>query len=400
MNGHLLQTLVLPFLALHAVFFALWLYKLALYGPEASDWLQLKIVADHFVAGDWSNLYTTGDGAINPGYFWRYPPYALYLVAPLAWVTRSGTYALLVVTGCVSLLASLLMIRRLTAPVRMEPEWWLAASFSAPALSTLVMGQSSALMLLGIAGAAFLSQKEHPLRAYAVLALFALKPNWGIFFGLFALLRRDYRGVLVMAGIVLTLCLFAAPLGAQVWRDFFRSSFSNGEILAQYSYYKQITLKGFLDATLGRSVLTTALWAVAGVGLCATAAAAWRVPAPPVRHLGLAVLLAVAANPYASFYDALVLVFPAAVWWSERAEWRRTPWLTVGWLIAAVWCWEQYSTTWAVLLKNQFSFESPYPPFSIVGPAVSIWLVVATREVIRLGTKSTMHVKDAVRLST
>jgi hypothetical protein len=233
-----------------------------------------------------------------------------------------------------------------------------------------------------------------------VLTLFALKPNWGIFFGLFVLLRRDYRGVFVMAGIVLTLCALSAPLGAEVWREFFRTSLSNGEILAQYSYYKQITLKGFFDATLGLSALSTATWAIAGLGLCATAAAAWRVPAPPVRHLALAVLLAVAANPYASFYDALILVFPATVWWSERAEWRRTPWLAVGWLIGAVWCWEQYSTTWAVLLKNELGVEAPYPPFSIVGPAVSVWLVVAAREAIRARATGDVNVRDAVTLST
>ena len=359
--------------------------KLVLYGPEESDWRHLKVVADHFVAGDWSNLYETGANAIDPHYLWLYPPYALYLVAPLAWATPFQAYLWLAGIGAASLLMSLVLLRRIAPPGGMDAEWFLASSLWAPALATLVMGQSSALLLLFVTGAAYVWQRGHGLRAYGLLALFALKPNWGIFFGLLALVRRDYRGALVMVGIVLALCAVTIPLGAELWTEFLRASMSNAELFVNYPYYKLISLKGFLNATLGQNPVSTGVWAVAAIGLCAAACAAWRVPGRPVRHLGLAVLLAVAANPYANFYDALVLVLPATVWWSERASWRRVPWLVVGWLIAAVWCWEQYSFAWALVVKGELGVESPYPPFSIVGPAASIWLVVAAREAIAVG---------------
>ncbi len=376
-----LQSLLLPFLGLHAAFFALWGYRLVLHGPTESDWSHLKMVADYFAAGETADLYKTGAEAINPGYFWRYPPYALYLVAPLAWVTPAATYALLAGTALAATVASLVMLRRLAPPAGMDAEWVLAALLSGPFLSTLVMGQSSGLMLLCVTIAARLFQGNRASWAYAVLALFALKPNWGIFFGLFALVRRDYRGALIMAGIVVAACIGSLPLGIELWREFLRSSLSNAEILIGYEPYKQIALKSFLDATIGQNAAGTAVWVTSVLGLAAVAGAAWRVPASAVRHLGLVVLLAVAANPYASFYDALVLVFPATVWWSERATWRRTPWLVVGCLIAAVWCWEQYSAAWAPLFDGSDG-SSHYPPFSIVGPAAAIWLVLAARETL------------------
>ena len=377
----LLQSLLLPFLAIHVAFFALWFYKLILYGPSEGDWSHLKIVADYFRAGEWSNLYETGDRAINPGYLWRYPPYALYLVAPLAWVPPVVAYALLAGVALASMVTSLVMLRRLAPPAGMDAEWSLAAGLSAPSFSTLVTGQSSGVMLLCLTVAARLFHANYPIRAYALLALFALKPNWGIFFGLFALVRRDYRGALVMGGIVLAMCVVSIPLGTEVWREFFRTSISNAEILNRYAAYKQISLKSFIDSTLGQNPVSTATWVAAVLGLSAIASSAWRVPGPAIRHVGLVVLLAVAANPYASFYDALVIVLPATVWWAERPIWRRLPWLVVGWLIAAIWCWQQYAATWVTLL-SELGVPYSYPPFSIVGPAVSIWLVIASREAI------------------
>jgi hypothetical protein len=93
------------------------------------------------------------------------------------------------------------------------------------------------------------------------------------------------------------------------------------------------------------------------------------------------VLLVVSANPYAFFYDALVLAIPATVWWAERESWSRKPWLIVGALIALIWCSEQWLYSWGVLAGIA---GVPWrPPVSLVGLAASIWLVLAAREAIR-----------------
>src|SRR5688572_59783 len=88
-----LRTLLFPFLALHAIFPAMWLITVVRNGPVPNDWLLLKTVADDYVARDWAHLYGTVEHALHPCYFWLNPPFALYVVAPLAWLPDVWAYA-------------------------------------------------------------------------------------------------------------------------------------------------------------------------------------------------------------------------------------------------------------------------------------------------------------------
>jgi hypothetical protein len=121
------------------------------------------------------------------------------------------------------------------------------------------------------------------------------------------------------------------------------------------------------------------LWTLAASALTAMAVFAWRAPGTPLRHLGIGVLLAIAANPYVFFYDGLILAVPATVWWTEREHWNRGPWLAAGGLLAVIWCGEHSLYTWTALSA---SVGGPdwRPPLSLVGPAAAIWLVLAARQ--------------------
>lgn len=376
------QLILFPFLAAHAFFPLLWLVILAQNGPRQNDWRHFQIAAEQFLSGDWAHLYMEGPTPIHPGYFWRYPPYALYVVAPLAWMPQSWAYGLLVALEVAALAAALVMLARLAPPRGMTVEWVLAIALSAPAITTVITGQISALLLLCIVGAAALWGRGRVLAASSVLGLLAFKPNVGLFFGLFMIVRREWRGALAMIGVAIVLCAVTLPLGRGLWVDFLHVSVSNVDMVAPYDAYKLITLKGFLGAVLGQGRLTVLLWGVTSLGLLALAVSAWTVPAPPVRHLALVVLLVIAANPYGFFYDALLLAVPAAVWWSERDVWRRAPWTIVGVLLAAVWCWEHSAHTWNEVLK--LAGIEWVPPFSLVGPAAALWLTLAARETVVL----------------
>jgi hypothetical protein len=369
------RDLLFPLLAMHAIFPVMWLITLARNGPVPNDWLLLKTVADRFVAGDWSHLYATGEHALRPGYFWLYPPFALYVVAPLAWLSDVWAYALLASVEVMALAASLWLLRRLEPFGRMRREWLLAIVLSAPALSTIVTGQSSALIMLCVVGAATLWTRGQVIQACALLGLLAIKPNWGIVFGVLAIVRGEWKGAAAMAGVALLLCALTLPLGLQVWADFLSVSMANADIFANYESQKLITVRGFLEGMLGKNGLTPILWACAAAGLIVAAVLAWRAPGPPLRHLGVGLLLAVAANPYAQFYDALVLAVPATVWWAERDRWRRGPWLIVATLLAAAWCGEQWLYSWGVV--STAAGLRWLPPVSVVGPVAAVWLVLA-----------------------
>ena len=233
--------------------------------------------------------------ALNPNYFWRYPPFALYLVAPLAWLPEMYAYSVLVGIEIVALGISLWLLRRLEPFRDMRAEWFLAIALSAPMLSTIVTGQSSALIMLCIVGAASLWTRGEVMRACAVLGLLAIKPNWGIVFGLMAIVLGEWKGAAVMAGVAFLLCVLSLPLGLQLWKDFFGISVGHSLALAGYEPQKLITLRGFLEGTLGKGDLTLTLWAIAAAALVVAAVLAWRAPGSPLRHLGIGVLVAVAA---------------------------------------------------------------------------------------------------------
>jgi hypothetical protein len=373
--SHPLRTAAFVILVLHLIFPALWVIQVALYGPKPNDWLHLKVVADHFVAGDWTHLYSAGADSINPGYLWRYPPFALYVVAPLAWLPPAWCYVLLAAIEVAALAWALVLLHRLAPPPPgTAPLWVLAIVVSAPAMSTIVAGQSSALILLCVAAAASLWTRGRVLTACAVLGLLAVKPNWGVFFGLYAIAIGEWRGAAVMLAVAGALCAAALPLGVDLWGDFFRLSMVNNALLAEYPPYKVITFKGFIDALVGPDSVAHWLWIMSVVGLFAAAYRIWTRPSVPIHHLAMVVLLAVAANPYASFYDALVVALPATVWWSRRRDWPRGAWLTVGWALAAAWCAEQYSYTWTNVL-SPFGWDWT-PPVSIVGLVTAGWLVL------------------------
>jgi hypothetical protein len=187
-----------------------------------------------------------------------------------------------------------------------------------------------------------------------------------------------------MLGVTGLLCALTLPLGFQLWADFLGVSVGHSFALAGYETQKLITVKAFLEGTIGKGDLTLSLWAITATALVVTAVLAWRAPGPPLRRLGIGVLLIVSANPYAFFYDALVLAVPATVWWAERDRWSRTPWLVVGALLAVMWCWEQWLYSWgAVAMAAGIWWR---PPVSVVGPASAIWLVLASREAMREST--------------
>ena len=374
----ILPALVFPFLALHVLFPAMWFLAVWRNGPPPGDWHHLKTVAEHFVAGDWSRLYAVGEQALDPRFFWRYPPFALYVVAPLAWLSDTAAYAVVVGIQIAALAASLWMLRRLAPFRHMRAEWVLAIALSAPMLSTIVSGQSSALIMLCIVGGASIWTRGEAARAGAVLGLLAIKPNWGIVFGVLALVRREWNAAAAMAGVAALLCASTIPLGFQLWADFVGVSVGHSFALINYEPQKHITLRGFLEGTLGKGDLTLALWAIAAAALVVVAVRSWRAPGPPLRHIGTGVLLAVSANPYGFFYDALVLAIPATVWWAERDRWARVSWLVVGGLLTLTWCSEQWLYSWGVAAGTAgFHWR---PPVSIVGLTTAVWLVLAANQ--------------------
>jgi hypothetical protein len=381
-----LPKLVAGLVAAHALFPVVWLAILLQDGPRDNDWKHFQVAADQFVSGAWSELYTERMDSVHPGYFWRYPPYALYAVAPLAYVSPLIAYLLLASTGIAALVTSLYLLGRVASPQSLPGEWWIVVLLSAPALTTLVTGQISGILLLCIAGACALWLQGRVVMAGAALGLLALKPNIGLLFGVYVLAGRHWRAVVGMGVVAAALCLATIPLGYDLWSDFLRVSLSNVNVVGLYEPHKMITIKAFFSALFGNHASATWIWGALSTAVIVFAFRLLLAPGEILQHLGIVTLLVIATNPYAFFYDALLLTVPAAAWWARRGMWARERWFAVAALIAIVWCWEQWAHTWREFLK--FVDLAAAPPFSLVGPAAMVWLLIAVREELRISRGS------------
>jgi hypothetical protein len=276
-------------------------------------------------------------------------------------------------TGLIALAAALANLRRIVDLHHVRDTWFLSITCSAPVLTMIITGQSSALIALCIvAGAGLWTKGRHAL-ACGMLGLLALKPNWGAFFGLLLIVRGDWRGATWMLAVVAALCATTLPLSREMWLGFLHSSLSLDRLFLDYEPFKFVTLRGFFDGVLCSPMLARASWTLTSGALVVAAAKIWRATAPPIEHLAATVLLVIAANPYVQFYDALVLFLPASVWWTQRDRWQRAAWHAVGLLIAVVWLWEHAIWTWGLWFDRLGAMR---PAVSLIGPACSIWLLV------------------------
>lgn len=328
-------------LLFHAAQWVSWLWHAFVVDPSAvreRDWSTLYEVAKSFVAGNWSAIYV--DRALSDGTnFFRYPPFVLYFIAPLAALPPMAAYALVCATQLLATIAVLWLLFRIRKP--RDPELNVAAVFGSAAMShVIVSGQNSALLALAIAAATYFWAFERNVLAGVCVGLLACKPNWLPIFGLAVLWRGGWRAGLASAATGAALAVTTLPLGIGLWRDFFTVTTRAGEIGTRYSLYKEITLLASLRSVLGWGMLTTIVWAAVLIALAVLAIRALRDGRPIGRSIALVAVFAVIANPYVSFYDGFVLVVPATLWFSHRDAYSNRAWWIVGGWIAAYWVWD------------------------------------------------------------
>jgi len=144
----------------------------------------------------------------------RNPPYALFLALPLGFLNPPAGLVLwtLMIVGCI--VASVQVLRRIYGG--QLPRGHFHAYLFAPSLACMTLGQTSPVILLGVAG--FLKwYRQRPFSAGLCLVLIAIKPHLLLPFGVvlvcWALLTGSYR---ILSGAIGGLALtMAIPL----WLD-------------------------------------------------------------------------------------------------------------------------------------------------------------------------------------
>ena len=333
---------------------------------------------------DWYCFYSAGKAFAEAGparvyweqciehYFWLYPPYMLYPYALASRMAPLAFYAVAVAGVVAATVGSLVLLGR-ALPER--------AAFESVAMATLgsgvffaavATGQHSAILLLGLAGAARASSLDRPVRAGLWLGLLGIKPNWAVVAVAWLVVTRRWRTLGGMAAVGALMIASTLPLGLSVWGDYLQAAPHWVGVLldpavGDYSYpaHKLATIEAFTRSTVGsvNPMLGKISWVVLEVLALAAGLAVWLRRRDFRDQLAMAVLLMVGANVYVEFYDGLVLAVPAAVWATMRSGYPAAAWKTIAVAAGAVWAWYWI---WAL--------GSPGPEWpALTGGLLAVW---------------------------
>jgi hypothetical protein len=352
------------------------------------DWYCLWSAGDAFRSGQWEGIYSqvfspgAHDGVCAEGYFWLYPPYALYLAAIPALLPVSMLYPLVMgaVLGCFG--GFLWIVHKFYPDPQLDfPTFALGAFAFAPLHTVLITGQNSAWGLLALTGGLLALQRQRLMLAACCIAILGLKPNWIILFLVWLSLRGLWRVVGGIAAAGALMLLSTAPLGLEIWWEFQQSTVGYGRyVLAHYPVDKLITshalLRTFLEAS---GPLFYGLWALLLGGVLWSCWVTWRSERSLMAQASITVLATISCNVYTNFYDALFLLIPAALWWFERDRYSPRLWGLIGLMIAGIWAW-----TWL----NYFMMSGEAPGH--LGLFIVTWAVAEGFQSLRLSPSSQM----------
>lgn len=325
---------------LFSVFLVLWFVS-ARSAPQLleRDWVAFDRAASRVVQGRFAEAYRASATEQFP---FLYPPYALWITAPLALLGRVGSYLLVLATGLAGLAAAGWGLDRLVPASRRAVGAVVAVSLvSGSFLLVVITGQNTAVyvgaILVGMVWRDRARSAGSPAgsrAAGAAWAVLLVKPNIAALFVVYLVARRERRSLEGFAAATAVALASTIPMGWAAWQGFLDGLALVGRIVSvTQNWYGQVTVLAAFRVTLdplGAGWAARPLWLLACAPLGLYALLTWWRARPAeglgeLRLVGSVCLLAVAANPRLYFYDALLLLVPAAAWFLARGSAAQGP---------------------------------------------------------------------------
>ena len=379
------RRVVLVCSGLFAVFLALWFVS-ARSAPQLleRDWVAFDRAASRVVQGRFAEAYRASADEQFP---FLYPPYALWITGPLALLGRIGSYLLVAATGLGAMAGARWGLGRLLPEARPAISAVLAVALvSGSFLLVVITGQNTAVYV-----AAILIGMERRSRAGvsgsraagAAWAVLLVKPNIAALFVLYLAARRERRSLEGFGAATALALASTIPMGWAAWQGFFDGLAIVGRIVSvTQNWYGQVTVLAAFRVTLdplGAGWAARPLWLLACGPLGVYALRSWWRVRPPdalgeLRLVGTVCLLAVAANPRLYFYDALLLMIPAAAWHLARGCPAQGPGTrrVVGACVV-------------VAFAAGFAEFAALPISPVIGVAALVWAAAELRSLNRIG---------------
>jgi alpha-1,2-mannosyltransferase len=340
-----------------------------------TDWMVFYGAARSFFAGKLDLIFDGEDftGYLNATFSdwlskplpyrpWVYPPTYLLLLLPFGKLTFSTSYFAFQLLSAVllALVLSWESDRPLAAP------FVICCALLCPAASINVsMGQNAFLSSALLVGGWRVSRR-YPVLGGAILAMLAVKPQFGLLVPVALIAARQLRAVITL--VATAAAFFGASIavfGLDVWRQWIDVATTFGDPQGKWMENGRMWGDSVYAcmAALGASA-AAADW-VQGAAMCLSAAFvyyAFRQTLPGDHKLAVLLAATILAAPHSSLHDAVLLAIASLLWVCDSAGISRS-----------VWKWPLAGALWLAPLFNP-------PLISLPGrltPVVIIAFIVA-----------------------
>jgi len=289
-------------------------------------------------------------GAATPFYGWHYPPFFLFVAAPLALMPYGLALAVWqALTLGLYLLAIRAILRNSLRRARVNGAGplaaalatydWLLLALAFPAVLINVGHGQNGFLTAALLAAALVNLERRPLVAGVLFGLLAYKPQFGLLIPIVLAASGRWRAFAAAAAIVaLLIAATTFAFGAQVWQAFLDSTrFTRLVALEQgdtgwYKIQSVFAWARMWGASIAAAyVLQGALIFALGGALVRL----WRSTAPYALKAAALCLAAILATPYSFDYDMMVLAPAVAFAAAEGLKRGFEPWEKTA--LAALW---------------------------------------------------------------
>lgn len=276
----------------------------AIYAPEALAALERMV-----------------EGGNHAFYAWLYPPIALLIVYPLAFLPYFWSLTIWLAAGLIGYLTALWRI--VPRPLAL----WAGLAFPAVPI-TLEHGQN-ALLTTSLLAWALLLLSQRPIVAGILIGLLTFKPQLGLLVPIALIASGHWRVIMAAATTGMALAIATVVLfGADIWSEYFAITPLARDVLdlGLVPHYKMQSVYAAVRLLGGAPIAAYALQAFAA--LCAAVFVAWAWQRPADQGVKNSALLAAIplATPFMLDYDLLLLA-PAIAWLARRGvDHRALPW--------------------------------------------------------------------------
>jgi alpha-1,2-mannosyltransferase len=336
-----------------------------------TDWMVFYGAARLFFAGKLDLIFNGEDftGYLNAAFSdwlskpmpyrpWVYPPTYLLVLLPFGKLTFATSYFAFQVVSAVllALVLSWDSDRRLARPFVV----W--SALLCPAASVNVaMGQNAFLSSALLVGG-WRASRRHPVLGGAILAMLAIKPQFGLLVPLALIALRQLRALL--SSVAMVAAFFGASIavfGIDAWRQWINVTTTFGDAQGKWMEYGRIWGDSVYAcmAALGASAAVADWTQVAA--MCLSAALvyyAFRRALPGDHKIAVLLAATILAAPHSSLHDAVLLAIASLLWVSDSAVTSRS-----------VWKWPLAGCLWLAPLLNPplISLPGRFTPLVIIG---------------------------------